>query len=118
MLMHVSEHARPQAAVEEFASEGAVKVYVGKRGAAKAYTQAEIDALLVQHCLQVCDHMHCCIEPLRHPQPSQPPYRCMSSATCINPPLLPQLLVFRSSLALVLVTIVSAWMHRERRWRA
>lgn len=42
-----------QAAVEEFAAEGAVTTYVGKRGAAKAFQQAEIDKLLVDHCLQV-----------------------------------------------------------------
>ena len=32
--------------------EDAVRIYVGKRGSTKAFQQAEIDALLVQHCLQ------------------------------------------------------------------
>ena len=40
--------------MEKFAAEGAVTTYVGKRGAAKAFQQAEIDQMLVDHCLQVC----------------------------------------------------------------
>lgn len=43
-----------QAAVQEFASATAFKEYVGKRGGQKSMGQAEIDALLVRYCLQVC----------------------------------------------------------------
>ena len=43
-----------QAAVAEFASEAAQRVYVGKRGGQKSIAQPEIDELLVKHCRQVC----------------------------------------------------------------
>ena len=42
-----------QAAVEEFAAPGAETTYVGKRGAAKAFPQADIDRMLVDYCLLV-----------------------------------------------------------------
>ena len=42
-----------QAAVKEFAPEGAELVYVGKRGGQPSVAQAEIDVLLVAHCRQV-----------------------------------------------------------------
>ncbi len=42
-----------QAAVKEFAAESAVTKYVGKRGAAKAFPQADIDRMLVDYCLLV-----------------------------------------------------------------
>ena len=43
-----------QAAVKEFASETAERMYVGKRGGQKSIAQPEIDDLLVKHCRQVC----------------------------------------------------------------
>lgn len=48
-----------QAAMEEFASAGAVREYVGKRGGQKSMKQGEIDELLVRYCLQVsCMEVH------------------------------------------------------------
>ncbi|BDA46524.1 Uroporphyrinogen-III C-methyltransferase [Coccomyxa sp. Obi] len=41
-----------EAAMEEFASEDAVREYVGKRGGQKSMKQGEIDELLVRYCLQ------------------------------------------------------------------
>ena len=44
--------------MEEYASTGAVREYVGKRGGQKSMKQGEIDELLVRYCLQVSCHVN------------------------------------------------------------
>ena len=44
---------RGQAAVDEYASPESTLLYVGKRGGRRSTPQADIESLVVQHCLQV-----------------------------------------------------------------
>ena len=56
--MHATRLLHMQEAIEEFVASSAECIYVGKRGQKPSAKQSDIDALLVDWCLQVCYCMH------------------------------------------------------------